>query len=163
MILQLPLNPENITAEDQDELIGHGLIKSTSPEAGNEVTENYYVKLTIYQDPSMVIHIPVTYTVPKSDENVKIRISMRADGSDTEVYQSNTYEITPDAADRTIMTTINIPDDRTYYAYVYINDRTNEDDKVRLLRTDSGEPLSLNKEELPGNNPESDGDGSNNG
>ena len=37
---------------------------------------------------------------------------------------------------------------------------------VRLFRTDSGEPLSLSKEKKegdnPGNNPESDGDGSDN-
>ena len=166
LILQLPLNPENITDKDQGELVGHGLIKSTSPEAGNEVTENYYVKLTIYQDPSKVIHIPVVYEVPKNEETLKVRITMRAKGSDTEVYQSNTYEIAPDAADRKIITTINIPDDRTYYAYVYINDRITDENGVRLFRTDSGEPLSLSKEKKegdnPGNNPESDGDGSDN-
>ena len=163
LILQLPLNPENITDDGKSKTIRHGVVKLTTPQAGSEVTENYYVKLTIYQDPDKVTHIPVIYTVPASDETLKVRIAMRADGSDVEVYQSNTYEITPYAESREITTTINIPDNRTYYAYVYINDRLN--DTTRLFRTDSGEPLNLNQErKLPESTPvPGDGDGSENG
>ncbi len=161
--LKLPLIP---FTGDENEAVDpgkHGTIRSTSPETGKSVIENQYVELTVYQDPTQVISIPVIYTAPQSDQVQRVRIEMRAEGSDVNVYQSNTYEIDPDAADRTIRTTIIIPDGRTYYAYVYINDRTDDDGRIMLIRTDSGEPLSLNREETPGSDPETDGDGPDHG
>ena len=166
--LQLPLNTADINDEAVPDKNSHGKVKSTSPEAGAEVTENYYVKLTIYQDPEQAVNIPVIYFLPDSAETLKVRIAVRAEDSETEVYQFGPYDIAPGDENRVLTTSINIPDKRSYYAYVYINDRLN--DTARLIITDSGEELCLNQPvQEPAVNPETEaipgsyGEGSENG
>ena len=171
LILQLPLNPYNINEDEEPDPTKHGKVRSSMPEAGYEVPENTYVKLTIYQDPAQVVSIPVTYIVPESDQTLRVRIAMRADGSDVEVYQSTTYEVAPDSENRLLSGTINLPDNRTYYAYVYINDRLNDTVLLEARTNESGEVISLSLNEPPKEddaqqqsvteeNPETAGDGS---
>lgn len=141
--LQLPLRFRNIRDEETPDPDSHGTVKSANPEAGLEVIEKTYVELTVYQDPEQAISVPVTYTAPESEATALIRITMQASGSDTEVYR-NTFEIAPDAADRTIEDTLVLPDGRTYYAYVYVNGVMTE--TAELVPPETGE-LSLNPAE----------------
>jgi len=142
LILQLPLKPYIMNPEEPEEGGGHGRIRATSPEAGKAVAVNQYVELTVYQDPEQVIQIPVSCTIPDSDQTLRVRIVMRAEGSDTDIFQSRTYELTPDADNRVISEKINLPDDRPYYAYVYINDMSS--DPTRMVQVDTGGELNLN-------------------
>ena len=160
--LKLPLVPD-IKANAAN----HGKVKSTSPEAGKAATENTYVELTIYQDSKKVRHIPVCCTIPSSEQTLRVRIVMRAVGSEVDVYQTNTYEFTPDAENRDITETIPLPDDRDYLAYVYINDMAS-DPTPMVLPADADEVrLNIPKRETAEEtetpeNPETSGDGSQN-
>ncbi len=178
LMLQLPLVAYPYGENETPNAADHGKIAATSPETGKVVTENTFVQLTIFQDPEQVVSIPVTYTVPASDQTLRIRMVMKTDEDAMEVYQKN-FEIAPDAENRMISGTIPLPDSRTYYAYIYINDRLN--DTTVLTMPESGE-LSLNQpltqitnqveddmrnttEQEPGNEeePDTSGEGSTNG
>ncbi len=140
LTLQLPLKAFNINEEENPDKANHGKVKSSSLEAGSEAMEKQYISLTIYQDPEQVKAIPYTYTVPSGDQPVKVRIGMRAEGSDTEVY---TYEetVASDAQGRIITGEIINPDGRNYSVYVYLNDSLND---ITPLVPPDGEELSLN-------------------
>ena len=58
-------------------------------------------------------------TVPESDQDVTVRMTLQAEGSSTEwVYV--TYVCTP-AMGRTQVVTVELPDDRDYMCQIYVD------------------------------------------
>ena len=157
LILQLPLNPYT---PGEDEIVNpenHGKVVSTQPVAGSVVPENTFVQLTIYQIPDEVIAVPVSYIVPPAEQTLRVRVTMRAEGSDMEVYQSQTYEIAPDSENRLLTGKINLPDSRKYYAYVYINDQLNDTKEVKIIDQETGLEYVTNPNGIPPEELEKDG------
>ena len=97
----------------------HGLVAATAPEAENRVAEDTPVQLTIYRYPEAECSATLSVTLPESDQQLKVRISTRAEGSSVAYTRNYTVE----AGDsRLIEETIDIPDDRLYTYTVYIGD-----------------------------------------
>lgn len=97
----------------------HGLVAATAPEAENRVAEDTPVQLTIYRYPEAECTVTLSVTLPESDQQLKVRISTRAEGSSVAYTRNYTVE----AGDsRLIEETIDIPDDRLYTYTVYIGD-----------------------------------------
>ena len=97
----------------------HGLVAATAPEAENRVAEDTPVQLTIYRYPEAECTATLSVTLPESDQQLKVRISTRAEGSSVAYTRNYTVE----AGDsRLIEETIDIPDDRLYTYTVYIGD-----------------------------------------
>lgn len=97
----------------------HGLVAATAPEAENRVAEDTPVQLTIYRYPEAECTATLSVILPESDQQLKVRISTRAEGSSVAYTRNYTVE----AGDsRLIEETIDIPDDRLYTYTVYIGD-----------------------------------------
>ena len=97
----------------------HGRVAATAPEAENRVAEDTPVQLTIYRYPEAECTATLRVTLPESDQQLKVRISTRAEGSSVAYTRNYTVE----AGDsRLIEETIDIPDDRLYTYTVYIGD-----------------------------------------
>ena len=62
--------------------------------------------------------------IPPSDQQQKVRISIRAEGSNVEV-DTRSYTLEPEDS-RVIEETIDIPDDRLYTYTVYVGDTQQE-------------------------------------
>ena len=102
----------------------HGLIASSSPEGENRVAEDTPVQLTLYRYPEAECTASLTVTVPESDQQLKVKISIMAEQSNVAI-DSRTYTVEPEDA-RVIEETVDIPDGRTYTYTVYINDSQQE-------------------------------------
>jgi len=112
----------------------HGLVAATAPEAENRVAEDTPVQLTIYRYPEAECTATLSVTLPESDQQLKVRISTRAEGSSVAYTRNYTVE----AGDsRLIEETIDIPDDRLYTYTVYIGDTQYE--QKPLNPKDNGE------------------------
>ena len=98
----------------------HGLIAGSSPEADNRVAEDTPVQLTLYRYPDDARTATVQVLLPESDQQLKIRISIRAEQSNTAV-EVLTYTVEPEDS-RMIELTVDIPDDRGYTYTVYNGD-----------------------------------------
>ena len=95
----------------------HGLVASTVPETGNLVAEDTSVQLTIYRYPDAGKTAVLRVMIPVSDQQVKVRISIQAEGSNT-IIENRSYTLEPGDS-RMIEETIDIPDNRTYTYTVY--------------------------------------------
>ena len=102
----------------------HGLIASSAPEAENRVAEDTPVTLTVYRYPEAECTATLSVTIPPSDQQQKVRISIRAEGSNVEV-DTRSYTLEPEDS-RVIEETIDIPDDRLYTYTVYVGDTQQE-------------------------------------
>ena len=102
----------------------HGLIASSSPEGENRVAEDTPVQLILYRYPEAECTASLTVTVPESDQQLKVKISIMAEQSNVAI-DSRTYTVEPEDA-RVIEETVDIPDGRTYTYTVYINDSQQE-------------------------------------
>ena len=112
----------------------HGLVAATAPEAGNRVAEDTPVQLTIYRYPEAECTATLSVTLPETDQQLKVRISTRAEGSSVAYTRNYTVE----AGDsRLIEETIDIPDERLYTYTVYIGDTQYE--QKPLNPKDTGE------------------------
>ena len=98
----------------------HGLIASSAPEAENRVAEDTPVTLTVYRYPEAECTATLSVMIPPSDQQQKVRISIRAEGSNVEV-DARSYTLEPEDS-RVIEETIDIPDDRYYSYTVYVGD-----------------------------------------
>ena len=98
----------------------HGLIASSAPEAENRVAEDTPVTLTVYRYPEAECTATLSVMIPPSDQQQKVRISIRAEGSNVEV-DARSYTLEPEDS-RVIEETIDIPDDRYYTYTVYVGD-----------------------------------------
>jgi len=102
----------------------HGLIASSAPEAENRVAEDTPVTLTVYRYPEAECTATLSVNIPPSDQQQKVRISIRAEGSNVEV-DTRSYTLEPEDS-RVIEETIDIPDDRLYTYTVYVGDTQQE-------------------------------------
>ena len=98
----------------------HGLVAASSPEAENRVAEDTPVQLTLYRYPETVSTASLSVTVPESDQQVKVRISIRAEQSNVAI-DTRTYTLEPEDS-RVIEDTVELPDDRIYTYTVYVGD-----------------------------------------
>ena len=98
----------------------HGLIAASLPEAGSLAAEDSPVQLTLYRDPDLAVTASLRVTIPKSDLQSKIRITIQAENSNT-VIETRTYTLEPEDS-RIIEESIEIPDSRTYTYTVYDGD-----------------------------------------
>ncbi len=112
----------------------HGLVAATAPEAENRVAEDTPVQLTIYRYPEAECTATLRVTLPESDQQLKVRISTRAEGSSVAYTRNYTVE---SGDPRLIEETIDIPDDRLYTYTVYIGDTQYE--QKPLNPRDNGE------------------------
>ena len=110
-----------VTTEDEKE---HGLIASSSPEAENRVAEDTPVQLTLCRYPEAVSTAAMSFRVPESDQQQKVRVSIRAEQSSVAV-DTRTYTLEPEDP-RLIEDTVDIPDGRTYTYTVYIGEQQQE-------------------------------------
>ena len=95
----------------------HGLVASTVPETGNLVAEDTSVQLTIYRYPDAGKTAVLRVMIPVSDQQVKVRIIIQAESSNT-IIENRSYTLEPGDS-RMIEETIDIPDNRTYTYTVY--------------------------------------------
>ena len=98
----------------------HGLIASSVPEAENRIAEDTPVQLTVYRDPDAASTATLRVTLPAEDQQMKIRITIQAEGSNMAI-ETRSYTLEP-TDPRTIEETIDIPDNRTYTYTVYNGD-----------------------------------------
>ena len=112
----------------------HGLVAATAPEAENRVAEDTPVQLTIYRYPEAECTATLSVILPESDQQLKVRISTRAEGSSVAYTRNYTVE---SGDPRLIEETIDIPDDRLYTYTVYIGDTQYE--QKPLNPRDNGE------------------------
>ena len=98
----------------------HGLIAASLPEAGSLAAEDTSVQLTLYRDPDLAVTASLRVTIPKSDQQSKVRITVQAENSNT-VIETRTYTLEPEDS-RVIEESIEIPDSRTYTYTVYNGD-----------------------------------------
>ena len=98
----------------------HGLIAASLPEAGSLAAEDSPVQLTLYRDPDLAVTASLRVTIPKSDLQSKVRITIQAENSNT-VIETRTYTLEPEDS-RIIEESIEIPDSRTYTYTVYDGD-----------------------------------------
>ncbi len=106
-----------LVTEDEKQ---HGLVASSIPEAGNPVAEDTQVQLTIYRYPDTGKTGTLRVMIPVSDQQVKVRITIQAEGSNT-IVENKSYTLEPEDP-RMIEETIDIPDNRTYTYTVYAGD-----------------------------------------
>lgn len=114
----------------------HGLIASSSPEGENRVAEDTPVQLTLYRYPDAECTASLVVTVPESDQQQKVKISIMAEQSNVAI-DSRTYTVEADDS-RVIEETVDIPDSRTYTYTVYIND-TQQEQKILNTGTAAAE------------------------
>ena len=113
-----------VTCETEEK---HGLIAASLPEADNRVAEDTPVQLTIYRYPDIQSSATFSFAVPEAAEQLKIRVSIRAEGSNLAI-DSRTYIVEP-TDPRIIEETVDLPDNRTYTYTVY-SGNTQLDQKV---------------------------------
>ena len=78
------------------------------------------MQLTLYRDPDLAVTASLRVTIPKSDLQSKVRITIQAENSNT-VIETRTYTLEPEDS-RVIEESIEIPDSRTYTYTVYNGD-----------------------------------------
>lgn len=109
----------------------HGLIASTFPEADTRVAEDTAVQLTLWRYPDAARTAALKVNLPESEEQLKIRISIRAEQSNLAV-ETLSYTVEPEDA-RIIELSINIPDDRAY-TYTVSSGETQLEQKTLIPR-----------------------------
>ena len=85
-----------------------------------------YLKTFIYPFlvDAIVVYIHRIFNQPYADEEIKVRVTLRPEGSDVE-YEA--YEHTyPADLERQQTITVNLPDERTYTCTVYQDDEPEE-------------------------------------
>ena len=102
----------------------HGKIASQSPAENLEVQLNTEVSLYVFRYPTDKTEFAVNVILPESEEDVRVRITLRAEGSEIELEAfDHTY---PPDLERTQPVTVNLPDSRQYTCTVYINGEAQE-------------------------------------
>ena len=123
-----------VITENKDE---HGTVAVSTPEAENRVAEDTPVQLTLYRYPEAECTASLSVTVPVSDQQLKVRISIRAEQSNVAI-DSRTYTLEPEDP-RVIEETVDIPDGRAYTYTVYLGDTQLEQKSLNLKPSEEGE------------------------
>ena len=97
----------------------HGLVASQTPEADSRVVLQSAVSVNLYRCPSEVRKQEIQVTVPESDKEVMVKVTLQAEGSTMEwVYV--TYPCGVDIS-RVQKVTLELPDDRNYVCMIYLD------------------------------------------
>jgi serine/threonine-protein kinase len=97
----------------------HGKITGQSPAENMEVMLDSEVSLSVYRYPTDKADFSFRVRLRKSDEDVALRVTLKADDSDFEIEAyTHTY---PSSMDREQPVTVNLPDNRHYTCTVYQN------------------------------------------
>ena len=125
--INLSLNPilQYVDTESESE---HGRVAAQSPEEDNRLMQNTPVSLQIYRCAAMNPYSEITVTVPQSEKDLSVRITIQPVGSSVE-YEDAILTWTADA-ERTRKISVKRPDNRDYTYTVTV-------DGTRLLQ----EPL----------------------
>ena len=100
------------------------------------------MQLTIYRYPEYARTAMLRITLPETDQQLKIRISIRAEQSNTAV-ETLSYTVEPENA-RVIETQLEIPDNRGYTYTVYNGD-TQLEQKSLIARVGAEEETAENE------------------
>ena len=104
---------------DTDTPTMHGLVASQTPEADSRVVLQSAVSVNLYRCPSEVRKQEIQVTVPESDKEVMVKVTLQAEGSTMEwVYV--TYPCGVDIG-RVQKVTLELPDDRNYVCMIYLD------------------------------------------
>ena len=115
---QLTLNA-SLSYVDTDDPVLHGLVADQNPAPESRVLQQAPVSLSLYRNAETAKRKNVDVTVPESDRDTTVRLTLRAEGSVMEwVYI--TYICAPDVG-RTQVVTVELPDERDYICQIYIN------------------------------------------
>ena len=115
---QLKINPV-LTYVDTRNAKEHGKVTVQSPAENLEVMLDTEVSLSVYRYPTDKAAYSFKVRLRKSDEDVVLRVTLKADDSDFEIEAyTHTY---PADMDREQPVTVNLPDDRHYICTVYQN------------------------------------------
>ena len=102
----------------------HGRISSQNPVENAELKLNDEVSVSVYRHLTDASKKEITVNLKESDENVKVRVTLRPDGSDTE-YEVYAHSY-PAELERQQTIIVNLPDGRTYTCTVYQNGEPEE-------------------------------------
>jgi serine/threonine-protein kinase len=102
----------------------HGRISSQNPVENAELKLNDEVSVSVYRHLTDASKKEITVNLKESDENVKVRVTLRPDGSDTE-YEVYAHSY-PAELERQQTIIVNLPDRRTYTCTVYQNGEPEE-------------------------------------
>ena len=102
----------------------HGRISSQNPVENAELKLNDEVSVSVYRHLTDASKKEITVNLKESDENVKVRVTLRPDGSDTE-YEVYAHSYPADL-ERQQTIIVNLPDGRTYTCTVYQNGEPEE-------------------------------------
>ncbi len=109
----------------------HGFISGQSPEAESHVMLDTTVTINLYRYPTDLAEADIQVTVPDSDTDIELRITLQAEGSETEL---DAFRYTwPSDQPRVQSFRVNLPDYRHYVCRVYLNDELNDSLDVGTL------------------------------
>ena len=115
---QLTLNA-TLTYVDMDNPALHGLVGDQNPAPESRVLLQAPVTLSLYRNAETALRRNVEVTVPESDQDITVRLTLQAEGSSVEwVYV--TYICATDVG-RTQVVTVELPDERDYTCQIYID------------------------------------------
>ena len=104
---------------DTDTPTMHGLVASQTPEADSRVVLQSAVSINLYRCPSKLRKQEIQVTVPESDKEVMVKVTLQAENSTMEwVYV--TYPCGVDIS-RVQKVTLELPDDRNYVCMIYLD------------------------------------------
>ena len=115
---QLTLNAV-LSYMDTDDPTLHGLVGEQNPAPESRVLLQAPVSLSLYRCAETGARRNVDVTVPVSDQDITVRLTLQAEGSAMEwIYI--TYVLSSDVG-RTQVVTVDLPDERDYMCAIYIN------------------------------------------
>ena len=120
---QLRMN-QSLTYVDTRNAREHGKIASQTPAENIEVMLDTEISLNIYRYPTDKAQTTFTVELINSDENVSLKVTLKAEGSDIDLLEYE-HEYTPDM-ERIQPVTVNLPDERKYQCTVYQNGEPGE-------------------------------------
>ena len=112
----------NYTDTENESL--HGRVASQSPESDSHVVYQTPITLSLYRDPNQVRRKEISVTVPESETDVTVRVTMQAVGSTVE-WNYVTYVCSSDMG-RNQLVTVELPDERSYICIVYTDGSMNQ-------------------------------------
>ena len=104
---------------DTDNEALHGLVAAQTPEADGRVVLQTQMTVSVYRCASAVKQREIEVVVPEKDEDLTVRVTLQAVGSQTE-WNYVTYVCTREMG-RSQTVTLKFPDWREYYCTIYID------------------------------------------
>ena len=102
----------------------HGIIASQSPEADAPAMLDSAVTINLYRYPTDKAETEISVNVRESEEDVNIRITLQAEGSETEI--DAIQYVCPADKSRQQSVKLNLPDSRNYVCRVYQNEEVTD-------------------------------------